>query len=112
MPPHDSRENPTRRQVEQEVIKVNPSIEHGRPRIVYEDERPETEKVPGRFRLLRSRLFQRGTDFEVAAEVMMYVPAGLHHRNTVFVHAPYDIAVAVGDIDVAGSALGVEVVER
>lgn len=27
MPPHDSRENPTRRQVEQEVIKVNPSIE-------------------------------------------------------------------------------------
>ncbi len=26
-PPHDSRENPTRRQVEQEVIKVNPSIE-------------------------------------------------------------------------------------
>ena len=42
---------------------------------------------------------------------MMYVPAGLHHRNTVFVHAPYDVSVAVGDIDVAGSALGVEVVE-
>ena len=42
---------------------------------------------------------------------MMYVPAGLHHRDTVFVHAPYDITVAAGDIDVAGSALGVEVVE-